>query len=531
MFVFLSGRDKGKTRIYQQDRVSIGTSDACDLVLSVNAARATGKLFDPPEVLAHVKRVDGVCQLVLKCGDSLPVEINGERLGFEAQNTPTPLYDGDSIRFGEAGRGVELLFHVLREDFRALQPVPKNQSPDQSMTPEVPATVHPLTATLFVKELATSLWAEVPRRAKVYTLVGAAAVLAGIAVLIVLNFRQLNSNERRISDLMRNLEGSQQQSAIREAELAEQQKRLDELQQLYERNRSFAQTISEQYAPGVCLIVGSYTFVDKETGRPLRYQSADLAAGPIIDEAGELLAAPDGLGAAVEVEFTGTGFLVGQNVILTNRHVLQPWWRDDTAQMVIARGTRPRVEAAFAYFPQVKRPFPLKLAGVSDGQDLAVATVDLGDIAPRVLPLAAGGDPPPTQGRAIVLLGYPAGVEALVERLPEAERLSLGRGAMASLEMAQALAARGAVRPLAAQGIIGDVVPGRIVHNAVTAEGGSGGPLFDDTGKVVGINAAILINAETGMPFPGSNFAIPIAAARPLIAAVAGPGTEVKGGE
>src|ERR1051325_10215625 len=76
MFVFLSGRDKGKTRIYQQDRVSIGTSDACDLVVSFNGARATGKLFAPPEVLAHVKRVKESCQLVVKCGDDAPVAVN-----------------------------------------------------------------------------------------------------------------------------------------------------------------------------------------------------------------------------------------------------------------------------------------------------------------------------------------------------------------------------------------------------------------------------------------------------------------------
>src|SRR5688500_15407768 len=179
MFVFLSGRDKGKTRIYQQDRVSIGTSDACDLVLNVNGARTTGKLFEPPEVLAHVKRVDGVCQLILKCGDSLPVEINGERIRPEPQTVATPLYDGDSIRFGETGRGVELLFHVLRDEFRGLQTVPKSQNVDVSVAPDVPATVHPLTATLFVKELATSLWAEVPQRAKAYTLGVALVVFAG----------------------------------------------------------------------------------------------------------------------------------------------------------------------------------------------------------------------------------------------------------------------------------------------------------------------------------------------------------------
>jgi hypothetical protein len=33
MFVYLSGTEKGKTRIFTQDHVTIGTSDACDLRL------------------------------------------------------------------------------------------------------------------------------------------------------------------------------------------------------------------------------------------------------------------------------------------------------------------------------------------------------------------------------------------------------------------------------------------------------------------------------------------------------------------
>ena len=47
MFVFLTGRDKGKTRIYQQDRVTIGTADTCDLVLPVSGVNSTGALVRP----------------------------------------------------------------------------------------------------------------------------------------------------------------------------------------------------------------------------------------------------------------------------------------------------------------------------------------------------------------------------------------------------------------------------------------------------------------------------------------------------
>ena len=34
MFVYLSGTEKGKTRIFTQEHVTLGTSDACDLKLA-----------------------------------------------------------------------------------------------------------------------------------------------------------------------------------------------------------------------------------------------------------------------------------------------------------------------------------------------------------------------------------------------------------------------------------------------------------------------------------------------------------------
>jgi serine protease Do len=516
MFVFLSGRDKGKTRIYQQDKVTIGTSDSCDLVLMLNGSRSTGKLFDPPEVLAQIRRVKGASQLVLKADDDFPVAINGERLVSAIAGDTRSIYDGDTIRFGEQGKGVDLLFHVLREDVRGLAPVPSNT--EISIAPEVPGAVHPLTAKLFVKELAVSLWAEVPSRAKAYTLGSAFALVACVFLFVYLNFAQLHAAQNQIKELQYQIERERSERSEGKASIEEQKKRLDELQQIYEGNRTFAQRMSEQYASGVCLIVGTYSFTDKATGKPLRYDTADDANGPVLGETGELLASVDGLGSQVEVEFSGTGFLIARDLVLTNRHVIQPWWREDTAQLIIARGMRPKVEKLLAYFPQVKTPFQMRLASVSQEYDLALARVSLNEMALPVLPLLEDRAAPVLPGKAVVLLGYPAGVDALVERLSDADKSEvLRRGNTSTLEVAQTLAERGAIRPLTTQGVVGDFVPGRIVHNAATAEGGSGGPLFDESGKVIGINSAILVSADTGMTFAGSSFGIPITAAMQYI--------------
>jgi len=158
------------------------------------------------------------------------------------------------------------------------------------------------------------------------------------------------------------------------------------------------------------------------------------------------------------------------------------------------------------------------MASVSQEFDLALARISLGEVALPVLPLLDDRASPVLPGRAIVLLGYPAGVDALVERLAETDKSEVLRGGNAStVEIAQTLSDRGAIRPLTTQGVVGDFVPGRIVHNAATTEGGSGGPLFDESGKVIGVNSAILVSADTGATFAGSSFGIPISSAMQYI--------------
>jgi hypothetical protein len=64
------------------------------------------------------------------------------------------------------------------------------------------------------------------------------------------------------------------------------------------------------------------------------------------------------------------------------------------------------------------------------------------------------------------------------------------------------LGARELIRPLTTQGHISDLLPRRIVHDAQTSDGGSGGPIFGANGKVIGINQAVLDNspAKFGVP-------------------------------
>src|SRR5207245_11709179 len=71
-------------------------------------------------------------------------------------------------------------------------------------------------------------------------------------------------------------------------------------------------------------------------------------------------------------------------------------------------------------------------------------------------------------------------------------------------QVMEELARRNLIRPITTQGHIGSVLPDKIVYDAQTTSGGSGGPLFNSEGKVIGINFAML------REFGGSNFAIPV---------------------
>ena len=62
--------------------------------------------------------------------------------------------------------------------------------------------------------------------------------------------------------------------------------------------------------------------------------------------------------------------------------------------------------------------------------------------------------------------------------------------------------------PLTTQGSITDLGKRRIVHDARTAEGGSGAPLFGQDGRVIGVNFGVFTeNTAVNMAIPIS-FAI-----------------------
>jgi S1-C subfamily serine protease len=511
MFVYLSGTEKGKTRIFTQDHVTLGTSDACDLRL---VPEEGGSL--PDGVLADIYDDESAFHLVRRIEpEQFAITVNGEPLDGDQTGAGHPLHDGDTIHFGHGLSGVSLLFQVMPENFSAAHPVPRNVAGVDRMTSQ---SVHPLTATLFVKELTASLWAEIPRKAKLagLTLVAAISliILGVMAFSLVTLIRNANKTERlgeQISNLQSRRE--QDQDLIRK-----QQEEIERLRQTSEQMRQFTQRIAELYSPGVCLIVGSYSFVERGSGRVLRYETADGGGMPV-DKDGNLQASVDGAGAPVRIDYTGTGFVVDDGVVATNKHVVQDWATDQVAQIILQQGVglTPKLDALEAFFPSRQAPFELRVAAVSPRYDIALCRFDKSGASLPKFPLS-NEDVSSTIGEPVVLLGYPTGVDGLLQRIDENERREIlkTRGTSA-VDVAAGLATRGLIRPLTTTGTISDALPGRIVHSAQTTEGGSGSPIFDRDGRVIAINSAILATLDGNQSFGGSNFGVPIKSAYELL--------------
>jgi len=253
----------------------------------------------------------------------------------------------------------------------------------------------------------------------------------------------------------------------------------------------------------VVYIWGTYTFVDKE-GKPLRHVVNDLGE-PVADPQGLPLVDVKATGPIAVSNFCGTGFLVGsKGEILTNRHIAEPWWEDDESAPLLAAGMKPAFLRLRAFFQERSAGVPIEVLRIDEKQDIAlVRTVGW---VPAAQPLALHPHPGKTEeGQPILLIGYPTGLEAVMAMLEETERAELEEQTGAcSYKTAERLSAQKRLRATITSGFLWDVLPHVLVYDARTIGGGSGGPVLDWSGKVIGVNAAYLEE------FQGGNYGIPV---------------------
>ena len=315
--------------------------------------------------------------------------------------------------------------------------------------------------------------------------------------------------QKRSEDLRSQIAANKaENAAVLQNQLAAVEARLQRL----ETEGNVAQTIIKSYEPSVCLIHVVLAFREHTTGLRLHYAEITGSGVPKTDERDNPLLSLTGSGPEVHLDVFGTGFLVSASgQILTNHHVAEPWWQNDELGEMLDQGLEPVVVEMTAYFPGVGHGIAINTEKISSTADVAVLRADVSQlgIKPIVLADSRGSA---VSGVPVVLLGYPTALDAILARTGTQTLQSIASASKGDpKQVMEELARRHLIRPITTQGHIGDVLPDKIIYDAQTTSGGSGGPLFNDEGKVIGINFAMVRG------FGGSNFAIPVGYATSLL--------------
>jgi len=501
LIIHISVGTERRTEFFSQERIRIGSDETCDLQIHAPQTGEARPWFD-------LENTDGVYRLV---------EFD-DKVGLKINQNPIRRYiaitDGDSIAIDET----DISFSFFSLENRSSLITTNRDQPNISRFIEDAALESASSAKrddakAFLREFVRELSREISWTTKLITLVLVLGFITGVLYIGFAVNSELREGRRTAeaqNDVIKKLE----------EKLGAQTDQIDELGKT---NKTLIQTVSlapnlrVEYGGAVCLIVGVYDLVDKRSGKVLRYADPQaFRANPYepmqSEEPSQPMMQPqigvttEGNGAPVEYDFIGTGFHVGTGYIVTNRHVVQPWEEDDQVKQImqLANG-RARLKKLVVYFPNFGQPFTLKIRQLGPREDVAVATIDPAMLPSEVpvIPLDTDSDAA-TIGKTVVTMGYPSGPDRLLAMIDDAEAKSINqRFGNSRQNLINFLAQSQKIVPLLTQGAITDLDARRIVHDAKTAEGGSGAPLFGQSGKVIGVNFGVFTeNTAANMAVP-----------------------------
>jgi hypothetical protein len=488
IIIHISVGTEKRTEFFSEHQLSIGSDETCDLQIHT-------KQIESDSVWLRLEDTEGVFRVIdFDAG-----------LGLKVNDKPIRRFiaigDGDSITIENTD--VSFGFFALAEKPSLIT----TKRLDQHVAPfiaeaalDAAASPQRDDAKAFLREFSRELLREISWTTKAIFLVLAIGFLTGILYLgyaVSEELRQSREQAKRQADIIDRL-GQQLGQA------SDQLGTLEETNRDFLKAQSLGQNMRVDYGRAVCLIVGVYDVVDRKSGKVLRYPDPQANQGvpiePVVSE-GDSKNPPlasglttEGSGSPVEYDFIGTGFHVGGGFILTNRHVLQPWTEDDLVKtMMQGANGRARVKRLVVYFPNLAEPFPLQLKQTGGRDDIAVAVLKPETLPADLpaIPLDVDSDAA-TVGKTVVTLGYPNGPDRLLAMVDDDEAKSINSRFGNSRErLINFLAQSKKITPLLTQGAITDLDTRRIVHDAKTAEGGSGAPLFGQTGKVIGVNFGV----------------------------------------
>jgi S1-C subfamily serine protease len=504
--IHLSGNHRGKTQYFDCTRLSLGSEHNNDLVFPADGHQDV--------VPQQVELYEADCQVHLRNLDP--------RVSTLVNHNPlveTTLQDQDLLQLGPLGP--KLRFRIQAEEYAACKR--SREIWRDAMDVAAEARIEGRgSVRSFVDQLVYDLRRHATRSIKMMMGTLLILILGGLGGMAYYFYATESRHEQHIMALLKELDSArltqaelEQRTKAERARMAEalkarqigidrlvakleeqdrqgrrvspkdlqtMQQRLNEL----EAERSSANKLITRYGPSVCFLYGSYGF---------------LAKGQTTGVPGTLF------------EYTGTGFLVHKkDLMVTNRHLMEPWTMDPSGVEIVKSGFQPVLVTLLAYFPGHPHPFEVKVVEKSQEGDTALGR--LASVPQGITPIPLPSSPTKgVVGETVVVLGYPAGVEGMLARMQgKIVDTLLKKGDHSLQRLVQDIAEQGGIRPLATQGHLGDIVPGRLVYDAQTTGGSSGSPVFNIAGKVIAINSAYL------EPFRGgASFGVPITQALSLI--------------
>ncbi len=501
IIIHISVGSEKRTEFFSQDRIRIGSDDSCDLQIHAPQTGDARSWFD-------LENTDGVYRLI-EFDDKLGLKINQNPVRRFIAIT-----DGDIFELTDT----DISFAFFSLETKSSLITTNRDQPHisrfiEQAALESAATAKRDDAKAFLREFVRELSREISWTTKLITLVLVLSFITGILYIGFAVNRELRESRRQ----------SEEQSVVikkledKLGETTDQIGQLDKTNQDLIKTVSLAPTLRVEYGSGVCLIVGVYDLVEKKSGKVLRYDDQQaLRQNPyepmVSEEPSQQMLSPqigittDGGGSPVEYDFIGTGFHVGGGYIVTNRHVVQPWEEDDQVKqmMQIANG-RARLKRLVIYFPNYAQPITLRIRQLGGREDVAVGTVDPSALPADTpsLPLDLDSDAVAV-GKTVVSMGYPSGPDRLLAMIDDDKAKSINqRFGNSRQNLINFLAQSQKIVPLLTQGAITDLDARRIVHDAKTAEGGSGAPLFGQSGRVIGVNFGVFTeNTAANMAVP-----------------------------
>ncbi|GIU82659.1 MAG: hypothetical protein D6687_05950 [Acidobacteria bacterium] len=508
LIIHINIGNQKRTEFFDEDRIRLGTETDCELQVRTSRVKKLGLWFE-------IRR-KGEDYYITKFDESLDLLLNGKSLkSLVTANEAewVAIKDGDRISID--GTGVNFSFFIVEPD-SALVKVNRfaNVAPFiEEAALEAATSSKREDAKIFLRELAKELFRETSLKTK---LIISVLFIFAISSLLYFGFSFI-SEIRKTREQVAKQEEIIQRLEKQIQETNEQLSNLDKTSQQIIKTVSLAPNLRVQYGDGVCLIVGTYDLVSKQNGKVLRYPDPSIyQPDPFEPLEGEgikpkqypnqVTLTTEGNGMPVEYDFIGTGFHVGNGYIVTNRHVVHPWEEDDLViQMMKQADAKARVKKLVAYFPKLPNPIALKVVALGKREDIAIGVIDplLATSEIPALPIDNSSDAVAI-GKMVVSIGYPNGPDRLLAMLDDEEARSISaRFGNSRQALLNYLAQAGKIQPLTTPGAITDLDSKRIVHDAKTAEGGSGAPLFGQSGKVIGVNFGVFTeNTATNMAIP-----------------------------